>query len=141
MNARNQFTRQVFEEAVQGLISNNLFENKSVFLDVWYEFQGKMQFLFDPILTENKLDIKNYPLSRVLKTPSDSLTFEEIANKYDIIIKEKYPFLNYLLKNPLSFNILQAFSVIVQGCNLFSEKMHYLVSRGYAKEYKLADFN
>lgn len=34
-----------------------------------------MQFLFDTYLTENKLDLKSYKFSRVLKAPTDQLSF------------------------------------------------------------------
>ena len=79
-----------------------------------------MQFQFDSILTESKIDVKAYPYSRILKAPSENLSFDDIANKYEIVIREKYPFLDSLLKNISFLNILQAYSIVVQSCNKFS---------------------
>lgn len=44
--------------------------------------QGKLQFPFDVMLTESKENPQLYTLSRIFKTPTEQLTFEQISNKY-----------------------------------------------------------
>lgn len=110
-------------------------------MDVRYQTQGKMQFPFDIVITENKIEPKLYSFSRILKLPSELLKIDDISNKYEIIIREKYPILDYLLRNTESLTILQEYFEIANACNLFFKKSQYKFTRSYACEYKLGDFN
>ncbi len=54
-----------------------------------------------------------YPFSKILKVPSEPITFEKISNKYEIVIRDKYPILDYLFKNSITFNSLRSFKKVV----------------------------
>lgn len=69
MTARNQFTRQIFEEFIEKLVTQKLFEGKINFVQKHFQAQGKMQFQFDIYLTESKQNI-NFSYSKILKAPT-----------------------------------------------------------------------
>lgn len=78
-----------------------------------------MQFPYDILITENKYEPRLYSFSKILKVPSEFLTIDQIVNKYEIIIRDKHPLMNYLLKNVGSFSMLQSFFEIAKACNCY----------------------
>lgn len=57
-----------------------------------------MQFPHDIFLTEDKMDEALFNYSRIFKLPDQSIGYNEIVNKYEAFIKEKYPYLDFILK-------------------------------------------
>lgn len=119
MSARNQFTRQVFEEKVQSIVSECLYEQKTDFVKENIQIQGKMQFEFESVLVETELREDKYQYLRVLKAPSVELNAEEIMRNYEIIIQERYPVLDYLLKNRDLLKLLSSFYEVMSATNRF----------------------
>lgn len=78
-----------------------------------------------------------YPFSKILKVPGEPITFEKISNKYEIVIRDKYPILDYLFKNSITFNSLRSFKKVVEACNAFLENINMKLTRSYSKSYKL----
>lgn len=43
-----------------------------------------------------------------------NLTFDQIGTKYEIIIRDRYPILDYLLKNSINFKLLMCFNEVIK---------------------------
>lgn len=84
--------------------------------------QGSMQYPHDSFLVEDQIDEKKYPYSRVLKLPDKIIKYSEIVVAFEMLIREKYPFLDYVLKNSEEFNRMADFKTVLMFANdLFSE--------------------
>ena len=57
-----------------------------------------MQFPFDKFLSESEPD-PDFIYSKMLKVPSQRQTVEKVIQTYEITIKEKHPYLDYIVKN------------------------------------------
>lgn len=79
--------------------------------------QGKMQFPHDILITEDKCDEDEYQYSRLLKIPDKEIKYNEIVVNYELIIREKYPFLDYILKNSESICSMQDFYNVISFSN------------------------
>ncbi len=66
------------------------------------------------MLNESKYDCNAYAYSRILKTMGSNLTFDQIGTKYEIIIRDRYPILDYLLKNSINFKLLMCFNEVIK---------------------------
>jgi hypothetical protein len=140
MNATNQFTREALELKVEEVVTRYLNEGKMAFVESMHEGEGKKQFPFDSILSEEEYNPTKYIYSRILKVPGESPTFEQICVKYETVIKEKHPVLDYLLKNTISFKQLMSFNTVIKTCNTLWNMVNSNFTRGYCKTYKVSTF-
>jgi hypothetical protein len=62
-------------------------EKKFDFSVQYQSTQGKMQFPFDTVLTEDEIDKEKYNYYRIFKLPDQKIGHQEIIVKYEAIIK------------------------------------------------------
>jgi hypothetical protein len=111
-------------------VSANLEEGKQQFVEKWCELQGKKQFPYDSKLNESEED-PDYEYCRILKTLGQSQTIDQITAKHEFVIKNRYPVLDYLLKNTSKFSLLKAFNSVINVSNRLWRKANTHLSRGY----------
>lgn len=140
INSRNQFTRDLLEKKIEETIIKHSIEGKLPFIESNYELQGTMQFPFEPFLCESTLDLEKYCFSRILKVPSEHLSFEQIVTKYELILKNKYPFLEYILNNVGTLKLIDAFQQVVFTSNVLAEAVNKRFTRAYCKRVSIKDF-
>jgi hypothetical protein len=128
------------ELKVEETVSKYLNEGKMKFVELMYEGQGRKQFPFDSLLTEEEYNPTKYHFSRVLKLPGETPTFEQIATKYEAVINDRYPILDYLLKNTINFKHLMNFNYVIKACNAFWESANGRLTRGHCKGYTVSAF-
>lgn len=137
--AANQFTRDYAEKLFEKLIILNTDARKFDFSTKYQTLQGKMQFPFDVFLTEDKIDEKKYNYYKIFKLPDQEIAYHEIVVKYESLIKDKYPFLDYILKqSDLFFQMKNFYNVIS-----FVNELHKEVGNRYERtkaETPLNDF-
>ena len=80
-----------------------LHQEKLEFANENCELLGTMQFPFDVVLTEAIID-QRFHFSRILKIPTQQMSVERIVDTYEITIKDRYPYLDYILKNQSTFS-------------------------------------
>jgi hypothetical protein len=55
-------------------------------------------------------------------------------------MSDRYPVLDYFLKNSDKFRLIQAFNKVINCCNILYKFTNTKVIRGYCKNYKFKDF-
>ncbi len=76
-----------------------------------------MQFPKDVYLTEDKIEEGKFQLSKLFKLPDKMIVYNEIIYAFEAIIKEKYPVLDYILKNLGMFINMQDFYIVLEFSN------------------------
>lgn len=140
INLQNQFCRQAYEELAEKIVEKYLFDEKLSIIEKYERKQGKPQFEFEPILTEAKIDYARFPDSKLFKVPREHLTSDGIFNKYELIIKQDYPVINYILTNFPDFNALNSFSFVVRFINKIMNKANQSIPRYNSNMISLKDF-
>ena len=81
-----------------------------------------------------------YPYCKILKTPCIELNSEQVIKKYEIVIKEKYPVLDYLLKNRETLGIISHLYNVISLTNKLKVAADFMFSRGESLQVSLRDF-
>lgn len=115
--AKNRFTRDTFEELFEKFIKANTTEEKFRLSEDNGVLQGTMQYPYDSFLTEDDIDEGKFQFSKLLKLPDKAIKYSEIVVAFELQIREKYPFLDYVLKNSELINSMGDFYTVLSFSN------------------------